>query len=133
MEGARRANETIYYAENWESSVTFYEKMLGFVLLKKMDWGFALFQTDEEGGRIGLMKADLARGEGESGPLMPRLSLNCADLEGELVILKSKGVRCGEIAGIKGETRSVNIYDQEGQAFFLWETGTGRLWEEEND
>ncbi|MDI9634748.1 VOC family protein [Geitlerinema splendidum] len=129
----RRANETIYYVKDIDSAIDYYTQNLGFELEQKFDWGFALLKVDDEGGRVGLMSTDLYEREFGSGDHpMPRLAINVANLEAEVTNLAKAGVRVSAIAGESGGNRAAHAYDPDGNAFFLWETGTGDLFNEDS-
>jgi len=127
----RGARETIYFTRDLDAAVKFHTEKLGFRLERKFEWGFALLCPDGGKGLVGLMSVDLCGDDpDEAGGLpRPRLSIQVADLDGEIRRLHADGVVTGRVGGGKGGHRAVDCYDPEGNPFFLWEDGTGKVQE----
>jgi catechol 2,3-dioxygenase-like lactoylglutathione lyase family enzyme len=123
----RKISETIYFTRAFSASVTFYQEVLGFQLVDKQDWGFATFDVDGSGPKIGLMDEALSGDSDESNSDLPspRLGIQVASLEKEHELLSARGAKCGVILGEKGSTRAMNVSDDEGNQFFLWEDASG--------
>jgi catechol 2,3-dioxygenase-like lactoylglutathione lyase family enzyme len=126
---ARRAQETIYFTRDLDAAVKFHVETLGFRLEKRFEWGFALLSPDGTKGLVGLMDVSLCGEDpGEDGALpRPRLSIQVADLDGELRRLHALGVVTGDVGGTRGGHRAVDCYDPEGNPYFLWEDGSGKV------
>lgn len=123
----RKISETIYFTRAFSASVTFYQEVLGFKLVEKQDWGFATFDIDGSGPRVGLMDEALSGDSDESSSELPspRLGIQVASLETERELLLARGAKCGTIMGEDGSTRAMNVADDEGNQFFLWEEPGG--------
>jgi lactoylglutathione lyase len=129
----RRAQETMYYVSDLDAAIEFYTQKLGFTLMHREDWGFAFLDADDRHGRIGLISLDLFRQHHPEDPEYPRprLVFNVASLDEEIAELHRKGVRVSQVYVSTGSTRSATFYDADNNPFFMWETGTGRLFEQE--
>ncbi len=128
----RKAQGTMYYVRDLDRAVEFHTRVLGHVLLRRLEWGYAHLDVDGRGGRIGLFSLEMyAREMGVTvegaGHPPARLVVQVADLEAEVSRLRSAGVRTTGICGEKGAARSAHIFDDEGNALFYWEDGTGTV------
>jgi catechol 2,3-dioxygenase-like lactoylglutathione lyase family enzyme len=124
-----RAQETLYIVSDLDEAIRYYTNTFGFSVLNHHDWGYALLAADDHGGRVGLLSQeafDREFSEDESHAY-PRLSLQVADLDAEAARLREGGARIGDVSGRKGHRRAVNVYDRDGNAFLIWEDGTGQL------
>jgi catechol 2,3-dioxygenase-like lactoylglutathione lyase family enzyme len=122
---ATRVSETIYYVHDLDKAVAFYRDQLGFELLDKQDWGWALFSVDGA-AKVGLLTEAVWRQSGADYDILPhpRLAMRTNDIEGEVARLKSAGVSVGEIQGDVGKMRAVTYRDLCGNEFFLWDDGS---------
>lgn len=129
----RRAQETNYYVSDLDSAIEFYTQKLGFTLMHREDCGFAFLDADDRHGRIGLISLETFREyhPDEKDFPGPRLVFNVVNLDEAVAEFQRKGVRVSKINGEKGSTRSATFFDADNNAFFMWETGTGRLYDEE--
>jgi predicted enzyme related to lactoylglutathione lyase len=108
-----------------EEAVEFYTTRLGWTLVEKFDWGWAALEVDGS-ARVGLLTEAAWKEKGEGLP-RPRLALQTIDIEGEVKRLKAAGVACEHVEGEPGTLRAVTFTDHEGNAFFLWDDGQGKL------
>lgn len=130
----RRALETLYYVSDLDAAIEEYTSQLGFRLIHVEEWGFAFLDADGGNGRVGLFSTEVFYKENpdeREGFPRPRMVFNVANLQEEIAALKRKGVKVSGISGTKGGTRSACFYDSDGNAFFMWETGTGKLYDAE--
>ena len=123
----RRANETIYYVRDMDEGVRYWTEVLGMTLIERFDWGFALLDADGQGGRVGLMDMKMHTSE---GPAVPRLSINVPDVKLEVERIAAAGGRTGKVQGEDGGYHGAMVYDSEGNPVFLWDDGSGELFEE---
>ena len=123
----------MYYVSDLDAAVEFYTEKLGFTLMHREEFGVAFLDADDRSGRVSLISLDAYRQAHpeEDGFPAPRLSFNVANLEEEVTNLVQKGVRVSRINSYNGKTSTATFYDLDGNAFFMWETGTGRLYEQE--
>lgn len=123
----------MYYVSDLDAAIEFYTRKLGFTLMHREDWGFAFLDADDRQGRIGLCTIEALRRDnpGEEDFPRPRLVFNVADLEEEVAAFKRRGVRVSSITGSPGRSRSATFYDEDNNPFFMWETGSGKLYEQE--
>ncbi len=130
----RRALETLYYVSDLDAAIEEYTTKLGFRLIHVEDWGFAFLDADGANGRVGLFSTDNFYKEHpneDAGFPRPRMVFNVANLEQEIAKLRTQGVKVSGISGTEGRTRSACFYDSDQNAFFMWETGTGQLYDAE--
>lgn len=121
---AIRISETIYYVHDLDKGVQFYQDKLGFTLIEKQDWGWALFEA--HGGKIGLLTEAVWRQAGEDyeGMPRPRVAFQTDDIEGEVAKLKQAGVEVGEYHGKSESMRAVTFRDLCCNEYFLWDDGS---------
>jgi catechol 2,3-dioxygenase-like lactoylglutathione lyase family enzyme len=119
-----KVSETIYYVNDLDVAVESYQRQLGFKLIEKQDWGWALFEVG--GGRLGLLTEAVWKQAGEDydGLPRPRLAFQTDDIDGEVARLKAAGVDVGEFHGKSAEMRAVTFRDACGNEFFLWDDGS---------
>jgi|GEM_PF-3571726 len=112
------ATEITNYTDNLDQAVDFYSGVLGFRVLKRFEWGFALVEGG--GTRIGLMAHHLALPElGE--PPASHLSIQSANLAADLETLRRAKFRVGKITGEAPGPRAAIVFDPDGHPLFLWE------------
>lgn len=114
--------EMMVFARDFEATVAQYRDDLGFELVSKEDWGFAIFRLGEF--HLGILERSQWSQEG-CGPEelpTPCLSLLVDDLDIEAARLRAAGVEVGEISGQPGGLRSFDARDREGNWLFYWQT-----------
>lgn len=116
-----RVSETMIFVHDFDKAVHFYVEHVGFKLKEKHDWGFALLYMDDT-HLLGIMdEAKWTRQyPDDDGLPRPRVAIQTDDFEGEMARLKAAGVHMGAPVGKAGETQSVNFWDEDENAFFLW-------------
>ncbi|MBX3114574.1 MAG: VOC family protein [Fimbriimonadaceae bacterium] len=116
-------SETIYYVHDLDEAVESYQKQLGFNLILKQDWGWALLEL--HGGKIGLLTEAVWKQSGEDYDGMPRpkMAFQTDDIEGEVTKLKEAGADVDDLHGEPGSMRAVTFRDLCGNEFFLWDDG----------
>ena len=121
---AIRISETIYYVHDLDKGVQFYQDRLGFTLIEKQDWGWALFEA--HGGKVGLLTEAVWRQAGEDyeGMPRPRVAFQTDDIEGEVAKLREAGVEVGDYHGKSDSMRAVTFRDLCGNEYFLWDDGS---------
>lgn len=115
-------SEILYFVRDIDRAVSFYTEKLGYTLIEKQAWGWALLEVDPH-HRIGLLKESVWSGRepGYGGMPRPRLAFHTRDLEAEVRRLKAMGVDVDDLTDGSGGARSVGFRDQDGNPFFLWE------------
>ena len=111
-------SETIYIVEKLDSAIAFYSQ-LGFQLLEKQDWGWALFSLPG-GNKIGLLERSVCNSENNA----PRIAFKSDDIESERNRLKSLGVEVSDIEREPSTIRSFSWRDVDGNSFFVWDDGS---------
>jgi len=119
---AKLITETIYHVSDVKEAVAFYSEKLGFTVQTVEDWGWAELTLGPDGPRIGLLLESTVRKPGDVYPA-PRIGIRTDEFHKEVEGLKERGVRVGRLSG-EGETmKACNFYDEDGNAFFLWDNG----------
>jgi len=117
-----KPTEVMYIVEDLDEAIAFYMGRLGMTLKKREDWGFALLELVGEFDFALMAKTCFGSDFGvDADQIGPRLAIRVADLDAEVGKLNSSSVPMGRVSGKKGECRAVNLYDQDGNAVFLWE------------
>lgn len=117
-------SETIYYVDDLDAAVEFYTQALGWKLLDKQNWGWARLDVDGR-ARVGLMAKTVWGADGERP--VPRIGLQTIEMDAEIERLCTAGVRMDEVIGEPGSIRALTFYDNDGNAFFLWDDSSGQL------
>lgn len=112
------ATEITTYTDDLDRAVDFYSRTLGFRVLRRYGWGFALL--DAGGVHLGLMTRDQALPELD-GRTVPHLSVQSANLAADLEHLRQGGFAVGKVAGSAPGPRAAIVRDPDGNALFLWE------------
>jgi catechol 2,3-dioxygenase-like lactoylglutathione lyase family enzyme len=122
---AIRVSETIYYVHDLEAAVNFYRDQLGWKLVDKQEWGWALFDVDGT-SKVGLLTEAIWRQSGADYEVLPhpRLGLKTDGIEGEVARLKASGIGVDSITGEPGKMQAVTFRDLCGNEFFLWDDGS---------
>lgn len=112
------ATEITSYTDDLDRAVDFYSRMLGFTVLKRYEWGFALL--DGRGTQIGLMDRSLALPDLGEHPA-PHLAVQSANLAADLETLRRAGHQVGKVNGEAPGPRAAIVRDPDNNALFLWE------------
>lgn len=121
---ATRMSETIYYVHDLDEAVESYQKNLGFKLIQKQDWGWALLEL--YGGKVGLLTEAIWKQSGADyeGMPQPKMAFQTDDIDGEVAKLIEAGADVDELKGEPGSMRAVVFRDLCGNEFFLWDDGS---------
>ncbi|MFQ3586479.1 MAG: VOC family protein [Fimbriimonadaceae bacterium] len=125
---AIRVTETIYFVRDIEAARRFYAEQMGFELLEEAEWGWLLFQMDPD-HQLGIMAESAWEKDDDEpdGLPLPRIGIKTDDLDAEVRRLAQSGIDVAEPTGEEGGYRSTTFKDPDGNAFHLWEDGTGTL------
>ncbi|MEP6757109.1 MAG: VOC family protein [Chthonomonadales bacterium] len=117
-----KVSETIYFVRDLDKEVDLFTRVLGFRLVEKKDWGFALVES-LSGVKIGLLLEKWMRSEtvGTDELPRPRIAFQTRNIESEVVRLRAAGVRATDPEGEDHQTKSATFWDADGNAFFLWQ------------
>ncbi len=115
-----KISETLLFVEDLDRGIQFMERT-GLVLQNRQDWGWALFLDPMTGQKVGLLLRSAWEEESEHS-LPPRLSFESDDLDADVEILREAGATVGDISGDADSTRSCTFIDQDGIAYFLWQS-----------
>ena len=117
-------SETIYFVADLDSAVSWYCRSLGFKLLERADWGFALLEPPGI-GRVGLVSAAAWNPEWQPGAALPAplLSFRTKEIHADVLALSAAGVTVGPIEGEAGSVQACWFADPEGNLFYLWTDG----------
>lgn len=123
-----RVNDTMIFVRDMDEAVRFYTHKLGFKLEKQFDWGFAYIDMGG-GSRLGLMLESKWNREypDDEGLPKPRISFETDNFEEVLEMFHRKGIQHSTIMGHDGATRAVNFFDEDGNAFFVWNDPNSRM------
>jgi catechol 2,3-dioxygenase-like lactoylglutathione lyase family enzyme len=119
---ALRISETITFVADLDAALVFYTLQLGFEVLEREEWGWALIQ-DAAGVKLGLLVADTWRREelGPNGLPLTRIAMKTTDIEGEVERLREAGVDVTKIVGDANSMRAAHLKDRDGNLIFLWQ------------
>ena len=117
-----KVSETLYFVRDIDREVEMFTRVLGFRLVEKKPWGFALLES-LSGVRVGLLLEKWMRSENESESKMPtpRISFQTRNIESEVARLRAAGIRASDPEGEEHQTKSATFWDADGNAFFLWQ------------
>ena len=116
-----KREDAVYYVQNLDAAIAFYEQKLGFKLKFKEDWGFALIEVSED-DYIGLMTVANYQKEfpEHADDLRPRTVFRAEDLDYEVERLKSNGVRVSNVFGESGGPRSALFWDLDNNPYYMY-------------
>ena len=117
-----KVSETIYCVRDIDREVLMFTQVLGFRLVEKKEWGFALLES-LSGVRIGLLLDKWMRADSDPEFKMPqpRISFQTRNIESEVARLRAAGIRATDPDGEDHQTKSATFWDADGNAFFLWQ------------
>ena len=120
-------SETITFVADLDAALVFYTLQLGFEVLEREEWGWALIQ-DPSGVKVGLLVAETWRREepAPNGMPAPRIGLKTDDIEGEVERLREAGVEVTKIVGDASSMRAAHLKDRDGNWIFLWQEAAKR-------
>jgi catechol 2,3-dioxygenase-like lactoylglutathione lyase family enzyme len=118
---AIRVSETLYFVRDMDAAIRHYTEVLGFKLIEKDEWGFAVLDVDGT-SKLGLILETAWEREfpDEDELPTPRLAIQTDDFAGEVHRLKALGVPFNTIRGEKGQRQSVTFYDHDENMIYLW-------------
>lgn len=116
-----RVTETMVHTADFDAAIAFYRDVLGWKQTTNTDWGWATFEIPG-GAVLGV----LAWSEPDALPA-PKVGLQTDDIEAFVAEMTAKGIRTDAIKGQPGSTRCVNFFDPDGNAFFVWDDGSGKI------
>lgn len=125
---AWKLSETLITVSDLDAALAFHIDKLGFSLIEKQEWGFALL-TPDGASRIGLLAAASGNPNWKDGDPLPApcVALRTDDIEAEVRRLETAGVDVDPVQGEAGTLRAVGFRDQDGIDYFLWDDGSGEL------
>ncbi len=125
---AWKVTETMILVSDLDASIHHYVDVLGFNLIEKQEWGFAML-TPDGAAHVGLLDVKSSDSDWKPGDPMPppRVALQTDDIEAEALRLREAGADIDNVVGEPGTLRAIGFRDRDGNRFFLWDDGSGSL------
>lgn len=116
-----RVSETMVFVRSLDEAIRFYTHQVGFKLLERYDWGFAILEMDGQ-HKLGLMLESAWDREYPDDDTLPkpRVALRTTDLGADVRKLKEAGVHVGPVRETEAGSHSVVFWDEDSNPWFLW-------------